>query len=107
MDWVPDLIGTPARREEHGPDASEKRIVERRELFDESESETAVEIESQTEKSCETESCEKSCEAEIRKTQSCEKSETESGQTEIVEQRLQRRQRPGRGRAQRGRRRRR
>jgi hypothetical protein len=80
MDWVPDLLGNPPRREENGGDQNQKTAgVEKRGFVEQSEIETeiAIEIESQTQsfesKIDETESGEKqSCE-----TESGEKSETE------------------------------
>jgi len=128
MDWVPDLIGNPPRREENGGDQIQKtigtekrRVVIEIETAVEIETEIAVEIESQTQsfeiESGETEIDEiQSCE-----TESCEKGETEIGELQIVrleiesqiaqlewfEQRLERWLHPHRGRPQRCRRRKR
>src|SRR3954469_1976433 len=108
MDWVPDLIGNPPRREENGGDQIQKTVgVQTRRFVEQSEIETeiAVEIEiGETEigeiQSCETESCEKGETGIVRL-------ESEIPELEWFEQRLERWQHPDRGRPQRRRRRRR
>src|SRR5690348_8481926 len=125
MDWVPDLIGTPPRRERNGGHQTEKtNRVETRRLVDQSESvelEIAVEIETQR-------AVQKPAEIEKRETESNETRQIQSDETgetreteivalqvrleseiaefERLEQRRRRRLQPRRGRAQRGRRRR-
>lgn len=83
MDWVPDLIGNPPRREENGGDETQKTAgLEKRRLVEQIESETeiAVAIESQTQ-SFETEICE----IEIVETQSDETRETEIVELDEIE----------------------
>jgi len=83
MDWVPDLIGNPPRREENGGYQTQKTIgVEKRRIVEQSEIETeiAVEIESKTQSCFEIENC-KTGETEI----DCKAGETEIVQLQIGE----------------------
>jgi hypothetical protein len=120
MDWVPDLIGTPPRREENGGDQIQKTVgVEKRGLVEQTEIETEVgelEIASQTQ-SFETENRETEIgETQIIKTESVEtrfgkkvqiveldeietQTESEIPQLERIQQRLERRQHADGGRA--------
>ena len=94
MDWVPDLLGTPPRREENGGDQSkrtagvEKRgLVEQTEIAVEIEIETPVKIEFEIESEIAVET-ESKIESESFETQSCEIeiAESEIGKTsETVE----------------------
>lgn len=83
MDWVPDLIGIPPRRERNGGDQIQKTIgAESRRIVNEIE--IAAEIETQTpvEKHAVEKPVEIESETEKRQTQSDENGET--GETEIV-----------------------
>ena len=76
MEWVPDLIGTPPRREDNGGDQIEKTGAEKRRLVEQIETESALETESAIEIESQTQSFEiESCETES--------GETESGETRI------------------------
>lgn len=86
MDWVPDLIGIPPRRERNGGDQIQKTIrTETRRIVNEIE--IAVEIETQTpgEKHAVEKPVEIESETEKRETQSDQSDEIgETRETEIV-----------------------
>lgn len=82
MDWVPDLIGIPPRRERNGGHQTQKTIgVEKRRLVEQSESELANAIEIETQRPVEKGGVQKPVEIESenqkRQTESDEKRETD------------------------------